>query len=856
MRISWKHGLLAVSALLLVTTVSQAAVPMPKAEAFDWYGHNGSGTFREEFNGTELDSTKWLIAAKQWGGDNNGVVPENVKLSGGKLILEAHGDSYTGDVLGLKRDGSAPGGVKQGGKQRVGAAIASRDYLGSGKYTMRAKVIGNMGVASTMWTFNYQEYYPGDPEFQRAVNAGLVSPTAEYYAYNHEIDIELPGRPGAAHTGQSFQKALFNTFTGENEGEYQTTYGNLPVNVADGQFHDFSFEWHTGSPTEAARVDYYIDNVKVATNTNFIPTNAGRLWLGVWFPNTWAGGPPSFDVKQMEVDWFEFTPYNEPGDTWMPETFPDDGWESMDFRPMTGAEINQRNPSAGGVWRDDFNGTTLNPGDWLVAKKNWGGQLGNGLTGQSFNGGVHPDNVKLDGQGNLALEAHGNYYNGLPLGINRTGAPRKDGKRVGAAIATSRYFGSGEYEVRMKVPNVNNGSPHGAVPAIWTFHYQEFDEGSPEYVANNGTGDYWASNHEIDIELPGRPGPPHTGMTFEKALFNTWQGERESPQEYHANFTDLGENVAITDGGWHTFKFIWETGDTARGVVPSVKFYLDGDLKWTATGANYVPNKPGRLWLGYWFPRNWAGAANFSTSQLLIDYVSIKPYSTGGAVVQSESYPMDGFAAWEEYPGYCSSPCGGGAPTPTPSATPGVTPTPTPGATPTPGVTPTPTPSVTPTPTPGATSTPTPSPTPSVTPTPGPNLLVNGDFSGGMNGWTQSGGSASVTGGEMVLASNSVTSRAEQQNITVTSGRKYRLSGNLKNSNAASWTYLGLTGSMSNVTNSQGNTNKEAGISGTAYTQAWIEFTATSNTVSVYTSFYKDQAGSGYADQLTLVEIP
>lgn len=124
-----------------------------------------------------------------------------------------------------------------------------------------------------------------------------------------------------------------------------------------------------------------------------------------------------------------------------------------------------------------------------------------------------------------------------------------------------------------------------------------------------------------------------------------------------------------------------------------------------------------------------------------------------------------------------------------------------------------------------------------------------------MTGWTQTGGSVAVAGGEMVLASNAVTSRAEQS-VAVTPGKTYRLTGSLKNANGSSWTYLGLSGSVSGVTNSQGTSNTEAGTNATSYTQGWVQFTASSSSVTVYASFYKNQPGSGYADQLSLVEVP
>jgi len=689
-----------ICSLALVITL----IPLPQlslVNAYNWYTNDHSNIFREDFNGDTLDPTKWLIAGKQWGGrNNNGVVPENVKLEDGKLILEAHGDLYDGDVLGLYRLKKSeiaanpelynlPYGVDtiQRGKTRVGAAIATQAYMASGRYTMYAKMIREPGVASTMWTFNYQEYYgevetvngvpvaSGDPEYVRAFKEGKILPIngeyPDYYVYNHEIDIEVPGRPSAAHQNISHDYALFNTFTGEMDHEYQTSYSNVKEALEQAgktytdDFHKYEFRWHTGGNGETPRVDYYVDDVFITSNTDFIPTNAGRLWLGVWFPDTWAGGAANFDVKQMEVDWFEYEPYHEPGDTWMPESFADDGWEDSDFRPMTAEAVNTRYGVSDGVFFDDFNGDRLDSSKWKIAKKNWGGKLGNGI---NWNGGVHPDNVKLDGAGNLILEAHGNYFNGLPLGLNANGTSRKDGKRVGAAIATNRYFGSGEYEVRMKIPAVlkdqsGAGLPHGAVPAIWTFHYQEMDATHPEAVALGAdpNAEYWVSNNEIDIELPGRPGFAHENISFEKALFNTWRGEKDPDPitgqdgEYYVNFADIGFNAS--DDEFHTYKFIWQIEDAAHNKSPFVEFYVDNQLIWKSEAQHFIPNKPGRLWLGYWFPRNWGGNANFDKAQLVIDYVSIKPYDVSGAVVQQESYPLDGWAAIEEYPGYCALQC-------------------------------------------------------------------------------------------------------------------------------------------------------------------------------------------------------
>jgi len=260
-----------------------------------------------------LDTSAWLVAKRQWGGvnANGGVVPENVKVQNGKLMLEAHGNLYAGPVKGINKDGT----VRADGK-KVGAAIATKDYYGSGKYEFSMKVAPELGVSSAVWTFHYQEVEPGDPQYQGS---------GDYYVVNHEIDIEIPGRTGPAHTNIGFNKALLNTWQGENEGEYTTGYTDLGKYVNDGQFHTYRFDWHTGGNGQTKRADFYLDGVFLRSITTDIPDIAGRLWLGAWFPNGWTG-TPGFDTETFEIDWVKITPFDEPGDRFLPETYPNDGW--------------------------------------------------------------------------------------------------------------------------------------------------------------------------------------------------------------------------------------------------------------------------------------------------------------------------------------------------------------------------------------------------------------------------------------------------------------------------------------------------------------------------------------------------
>ena len=283
--------------------------------------------FYDDFSGDTLDTSKWLVADKMWGGWNGGVVPENVSASDGTLKLEGHGNLYTGDVEGCNKN--LPGGI------RTGAAIATRDYYASGSYEVVAKVAPELGACSAIWTFEYEEYEKGvDPEYNN-----YPDQTGKYAIVNHEIDIELP-TANEDFAEPTFHAARFNTYEMENRSNSHFT--TLPKDVSDGQWHTYRFDWHTGDTNEQAHVDFYVDGQYLYTSTEHIPTNASRLWIGIWFPaskdsdgdgygDTGWTGTANFDTTVFEIDSVKITPYCEAGDTVGKESYPKMGWANDSF---------------------------------------------------------------------------------------------------------------------------------------------------------------------------------------------------------------------------------------------------------------------------------------------------------------------------------------------------------------------------------------------------------------------------------------------------------------------------------------------------------------------------------------------
>ena len=225
------------------------------------------GSFFDDFSGG-IDPEVWGIAKRAWGGDNHGVIRENVGYTAdGILVLTANGDLYDGPLNPSPED-------KDG--VRTGACLVTQQNLGPGSYEVRMKVASQMGACTAMWTFFWSSE-----------------------EVNHEIDIEIPA------STKNFQNSQFVTWTGEEVYTDKQTTPDFYHN--DGQWHTYRFDWHT-SPE---KVDFYVDDNLEMTIEDTIPTIAGHFWLGVWFPKRWCG-VPNFDTTYMLVDWVKYTAYDEP----------------------------------------------------------------------------------------------------------------------------------------------------------------------------------------------------------------------------------------------------------------------------------------------------------------------------------------------------------------------------------------------------------------------------------------------------------------------------------------------------------------------------------------------------------------
>lgn len=141
------------AALFLSSCIAFLNIPATQAQVFF-----------DDFDTPQLDSLRWSVANQKWGespgaATHGGVIPQNVFIKDGNLVIRALGEQYKGAEKG------------HGLNTRIGGAIYIKEKYASGSFEVRAKICPHPGALSAFWTF----YYENDD-------------------YNHEIDFEFPGR--------------------------------------------------------------------------------------------------------------------------------------------------------------------------------------------------------------------------------------------------------------------------------------------------------------------------------------------------------------------------------------------------------------------------------------------------------------------------------------------------------------------------------------------------------------------------------------------------------------------------------------------------------------------------------------
>lgn len=181
--------------------------------------------WRDDFNGKELDWTKWSAEENGHGGGNNELQyyfdrPQNLRVEDGNLIIEARKEKV--NVAGVQKDYSS---ARIRSKRRA-------DWL-YGRFEMSAQLPAGKGVWPAFWMLPSEEKYGG-------------------WAASGEIDImEFKGYEpdqvhGTLHYGAPWPKNI-----------YKGQPYRLPKGDFTSGFHVFAVEW------ERESFRWFVDGVQV-----------------------------------------------------------------------------------------------------------------------------------------------------------------------------------------------------------------------------------------------------------------------------------------------------------------------------------------------------------------------------------------------------------------------------------------------------------------------------------------------------------------------------------------------------------------------------------------------------------------
>ncbi len=325
----------------------------------------------EDWSGGVIDPDRWYALRKQWGGGNNGVVPENVRLVPDSVdgrevkVLEcaARGDLYKGPVKG--RGGRAT---------RVGGVLVSKQHFASGRFEVTMKIGSREdprppGIVPAIWTYGFRfERVPASVAGSFSEAKPLYHPRLQKWGkglafYWSELDFPEYGKGG------DYSRPMYNTFLNKQHHSQTFAVGD----AADGGWHTYTTEWRTslvpiegvtdaqvveaegfhwvrdkavpfglyqGNPLRRLGLDRYavcagrsarhwIDGRYIGENTKFVPSMAAQLNLGVWLPD-WAG-PAPWETKSVRFGSIKVWQFGDEGDVKgvlrddIPDSFTKDG---------------------------------------------------------------------------------------------------------------------------------------------------------------------------------------------------------------------------------------------------------------------------------------------------------------------------------------------------------------------------------------------------------------------------------------------------------------------------------------------------------------------------------------------------
>ncbi len=270
-----RRFLTCLSILFLLTACSEKTISQTE-ETSEWEIDGWSLVWQDEFDGVNIDPTKWSHEVNAWGGGNNELQyytarRENSFVKDGVLVIQARRETYT-DVEGTREYTSARLRTLNKGDWKYG------------RIEVRAKLPFGQGIWPAIWMLPTDNVYGG-------------------WAASGEIDVmELVGHEpnkvhGTLHYGAAWPK---NKFTG---GSY-----TLSVGTFSQDFHVFSIEWEEGEIRWSVDGKHYQTQKEWSTEGHPFPAPFNQrfhILLNLAVGGNWPGNPDETTQfpQTLEIDY-------------------------------------------------------------------------------------------------------------------------------------------------------------------------------------------------------------------------------------------------------------------------------------------------------------------------------------------------------------------------------------------------------------------------------------------------------------------------------------------------------------------------------------------------------------------------
>lgn len=234
--------------------IAAALLAAPAASSNAQTASSWSLVWQDEFNGSELDRSKWTVETDCWGGGNEERQcyvdrPENLQVRDGRLSIIARRETTTGPALPPHLEAQQPEAQRGrlATKEYSSARLNSKgkgDWL-YGRIEVRAKAPQGQGTWSAVWMLPTENHYgawaaSGEIDIMEVVNLGTRCQSCPGGIENQAL--------GTIHYGGVWPR---NVYSGEATV--------LPPSE-DG-YHVYAVQWDPG------RITWLVDGRPYATRT-------------------------------------------------------------------------------------------------------------------------------------------------------------------------------------------------------------------------------------------------------------------------------------------------------------------------------------------------------------------------------------------------------------------------------------------------------------------------------------------------------------------------------------------------------------------------------------------------------------